>query len=167
MSSTSDVAPSTLTVRLLDHGVEVDYLDGRTTLYRGVPEKVTGQLRTKPGREVHVLVTDPTGTEGVLLYVEDRTTGDAMLEDTGVGRVLLDHGGSAEVFPGVTARRVGDHRVEVETDPGAVTGRVFVFAEDEWGEDAYEFVPASDPDDAAGADEPDAAGAADDPPAGN
>ncbi|MFB6160079.1 MAG: DUF5796 family protein [Haloferacaceae archaeon] len=146
MSSTSDVAPSTLTVRLLDHGVEVDYLDGRTTLYRGVPEKVAGRLRTKPGREVHVLVTDPTGTEGVLLYVEDRTTGDAMLEDTGVGRVLLDRGESSEVFPGVRARRVGDHRVEVEADPAAVTGRVFVFAEDEWGEDAYEFVAESDLD---------------------
>jgi hypothetical protein len=136
----AEVPPATLSVRLGDAGVEVEYLDGRSVLYRGVPEAVTGPLRTRPGREVHVLVTD--GTDGVLVYVEDRTTEDEILEATGVGRVLLpdESGAEREVFPGVWARRAGDYRVAVDADPGVADGRVFVFAEDEWGEDGYEFV---------------------------
>jgi hypothetical protein len=136
----TEVAPATLSVSLVDHGVEVEYLDGRSVLYRGVPEAMTGPLRARPGREVHVLVTD--GTDGVLVYVEDRTTEDEILEATGVGRLLLPDDGEREreVFPGVRAARVGDFRVEVRADPDAVDERVFVFAEDEWGEESYEFV---------------------------
>ncbi len=138
MKGHSEVAPATLSVGLLDHGVEVKYLDGRSILYHGVPEAVTGPLRTRPGREVHVLVTD--GTDGVLVYVEDRTTEDEILEATGVGRALLAEGEETEVFPGVYAGRAGDYRVEVRADPEVAGERVFVFAEDEWGEDGYEFV---------------------------
>jgi hypothetical protein len=144
----SEVAPATISVDLLDHGVEVEYLDGRSILYRGVPEAVTGPLRTRPGREVHVLVTD--GTDGVLVYVEDRTTEDEILEATGVGRVLLSEDDETEVFPGVYAGRAGDYRVEVRADPAVAGERVFVFAEDEWGEDGYEFVAEAD-DESAGA----------------
>ena len=85
----NDVAPSTLSVALLEEGVEVEYTDGRATLYRGVPEKVSGGLTTKPGRDLHVLVTDPTESEGVLVYDNDRKTHDDVLESTGVGRVIL------------------------------------------------------------------------------
>lgn len=142
MKGHTEVAPATLSVSLVDHGVEVEYLDGRSVLYRGVPEAMTGPLRARPGREVHVLVTD--GTDGVLVYVEDRTTEDEILEATGVGRLLLPDDGEREVFPGVRAARVGDFRVEVGADPGAVDERVFVFAEDEWGEESYEFVSEED-----------------------
>jgi hypothetical protein len=142
MQGHTEVAPATLSVDLLDHGVEVAYLDGRSVLYRGVPEAVTGPVRTRPGREVHVLVTD--GTDGVLVYVEDRTTEDEILEATGVGRVLLAEDGETEVFPGVRAARVGDFRVEVRAVPDALDERVFVFAEDEWSEDGYEFVAEGD-----------------------
>ncbi|ESS06903.1 MAG: hypothetical protein A07HB70_00872 [uncultured archaeon A07HB70] len=48
------------------------------------------------------------------------------------------------MFPGVRAARVGDFRVEVGADPDAVDERVFVFAEDEWGEESYEFVSGED-----------------------
>jgi hypothetical protein len=144
----SEVAPATLSVDLLDHGVEVEYLDGRSVLYRGVPEAVTGPLRTRPGREVHVLVTD--GTDGVLVYVEDRTTEDEILETTGVGRVLLSEGEETEVFPGVYAGRAGDYRVEVRADPAVADERVFVFAEDEWGEEGFEFVAEEETSDGAG-----------------
>ena len=137
----SDVAPRTLGVELRPEGVVVTYADGRSTLYRGVPTKVTGSLTTNPGKETHVLVTDPTETEGVMLYVNDLKTHDDILEDTGVGRILLDADEREEVFPGVTVARTGGHRTTVEADPDVARGRVFVFVEDDWGEESYEFVP--------------------------
>lgn len=140
MSARNDVAPSTLGVELLEHGVQVEYTDGRTTLYRGVPEKVEGTLTTGPGKQTHILVTDPTETEGVMVYVNDLKTHDDILESTGVGRVILEKGEEEEIFPGVTARRVGGMRTEVEADPEKARGRVFAFAEDDWSEKSYEFV---------------------------
>jgi hypothetical protein len=140
MSARNDVPPSTLGVELLAHGVQVEYLDGRTTLYRGVPETVTDTLTTAPGKETHVLVTDPTETEGVMVYVNDLKTHDDILESTGVGRVILGEGESEELFPGVTVRRTAGLRTEVEADPVEARGRVFVFVEDDWDERSYEFV---------------------------
>jgi hypothetical protein len=140
MSARNDVAPSTLNVELLDHGVQVEYTDGRTTLYRGVPETVTGTLTTSPGKETHVLVLDPTETEGVMVYVNDLKTHDEVLESTGVGRVILSEGEEEEIFPGVTVRRTSGMRTEVEADPEQARGRVFAFVEDDWGEESYEFV---------------------------
>jgi hypothetical protein len=140
MSARSDIAPSTLGVELQESGVEVEYLDGRTTFYRGVPQAVSGTLTTKPGKEVHVLVTDPTETEGVMLYVNDLKTHDDILESTGVGRIILGKEETEEVFPGVTVHRTGGQRCEIEADPDVARGRVFCFVEDDWGEDSYEFV---------------------------
>jgi hypothetical protein len=140
MSARSDVAPSTLSVRLLEEGVEVEYLDGRTTLYRGVPTAESGTLRTGPGKAVHVLVTDPTETEGVMVYVNDRRTSDEILEQTGVGRVLLEAGEAEELFPGVSVTARQNDRCELEADPATARGRVFVFVEDDWGEQSFELV---------------------------
>ena len=140
MSARSDIAPSTLGVRLLEEGVEIEYLDGRTILYRGVPERISGILTTPPGKNVHLLVTDPTETEGVMMYINDRDTHDDILESTGVGRVLLDQEESEELFPGVAVRRAGVERFEIDADPEAARGRVFVFAEDEWGKTSYELI---------------------------
>jgi hypothetical protein len=137
MSARNDIAPSTLGVELTEEGVYVEYTDGREVFYNGVPERVEGTLRTNPGKDVHVLVTDPTETEGVLVYVNDLKTNDEILESTGVGRVLLDPGEAEELFPGVTVRADG-YAVEVEADPETARGRVFVFEEDELGEYAYE-----------------------------
>ncbi|WP_101297647.1 DUF5796 family protein [Halegenticoccus soli] len=145
MSARNDVAPSTLGVELLEYGVQVEYLDGRRTVYRGVPEKVNGTLTTRPGKETHVLVTDPTETEGVMVYVNDLKTHDEILEDTGVGRIILRQGEAEELFPGVTVRRVGGERNEVEADPEVARGRVFVFVEDDWGEESFEFVSGGGP----------------------
>ena len=146
MTVHSDVAPRTLGVELRPEGVVVTYADGRSTIYRGAPTKVSGSLTTNPGKETHLLVTDPTETEGVMLYVNDLKTHDEILEDTGVGRILLDDGDTEEVFPGVTVRRSGDHRTTIEADPETARGRVFVFVEDDWGEESYEFVPESEVD---------------------
>ncbi|MUV56755.1 hypothetical protein SAMN04487947_1725 [Halogeometricum rufum] len=140
MSARNDVPPSTLGVELLDHGVQVEYTDGRTTLYHGVPEAVTGTLTTRPATETHVLVTDPTETEGVMIYVNDLKTHDDILESSGVGRVILEPDEEEELFPGVTVRRTEGMRTEVEADPEVARGRVFVFEEDDWGESSYEFV---------------------------
>ncbi|WP_247728496.1 DUF5796 family protein [Halovivax limisalsi] len=139
MSTRSDVAPSTLEVDLVDGGVVVRYLDGREVFYHGPPEPVEGELTTPPGKEVHVLVTDPDGIDGVLTYVNDLKTDASILESTGVGRVGLDDGERAELFPGVTAEAAG-HSVTVSADHSVVDGRVFVFAEDQLSEHAYELV---------------------------
>ncbi|MFB6156963.1 MAG: DUF5796 family protein [Haloferacaceae archaeon] len=148
----TDVPPATVGVDLLDHGVEVEYLDGRTVLYRGVPEAVEAPLRTGPGRTTHVLVTDAAGTEGVMVYVNDLKTEDDILESTGVGRVVLDPGESSELFPGVTVRRAEGRRNVVTADPDALDGRVFVFVEDDWSEDSYELVDAAGGSGATGTD---------------
>ncbi|WP_115862915.1 DUF5796 family protein [Halorussus litoreus] len=139
MSARNDVAPDTLGVELTEGGIVVEYTDGRKVFYHGVPEKVDGTLRTQPGKLVQILVTDPTETEGVLTYVNDRNTHDDILETSGVGRVMLDSGEEEELFPGVTVR-VDGYAIEVEADPEAARGRVFVFEEDELDEASYELV---------------------------
>jgi len=139
MSARNDVSPSTLGVDLVEDGVVVEYLDGREVFYNGVPAKQEGTVRCHPGKEVQVLVTDPTETEGVLVYVNDLNTHDEILEQTGVGRVLLDSGEEEDLFPGVTVRADG-HAIEVEADPETARGRVFVFEEDELGERSFELV---------------------------
>ena len=139
MTERSDIAPETLHVALDPEGVEVEYVDGRSVFYHGVPRKREGSVVCPPGRDVHVLVTSPDGTEGVMMYVNDRTTADGILESTGVGRIVLERGETASLFPGVDAENRG-YRIEVSADPDVARGRVFVFAEDETGEAAYELV---------------------------
>jgi hypothetical protein len=137
MSVRSDIAPGTVGIELVDGGVYVEYTDGRRTFYNGVPEKRETTVRCQPSKEVHVLVTDEA--EGVMVYVNDRKTSDEIIESSGVGRVILESGETAALFPGVTVRADG-YAVEVEADPEEVEGRVFVFEEDEFGERSFELV---------------------------
>jgi len=139
----SDIPPETLGVSLEPEGVEVTYTDGRSVFYHGVPTKVEASVTSAPGKDVHVLVTDPTETEGVMVYVNDLKTHDDILESTGVGRVMLEDGETASLFPGVDASSAG-YRVEVDADPETARGRVFVFVEDEMGERSYEIVAEED-----------------------
>ncbi|MFH5799001.1 DUF5796 family protein [Haladaptatus sp. CMAA 1911] len=139
MSVRNDVSPDTLGVELTEDGIVVEYTDGREAFYNGIPKKVDGTLRTQPGKLIQVLVTDPTETEGVMTYVNDRDTHDEILEETGVGRVIIEPGDEEELFPGVTVRSEG-YAVEVEASPKIARGRVFVFEEDELGERSFEFV---------------------------
>ena len=143
MTERSDIAPETLHVALEPEGVEVEYVDGRSVFYHGVPRKRAGSVVCPPGRDVHVLVTSPDEAEGVMVYVNDRTTDDSILEATGVGRVILERGEGTALFPGVEATNHG-YRIEVTADPEHARGRVFVFAEDETGEAAYELVGEAD-----------------------
>jgi hypothetical protein len=143
MTYHSDVSPTTLPVALTPDGIEVDYKDGRQTFYRGVPEKREGDLHTPPGKDTHVLVTDASETQGVLVYVNDRKTHDDILDASGVGRVLLELGEETTVFPGVAVTNT-EHRVHVDVDFDSVDGRVFVFAEDEMQEFTFEIVPEGD-----------------------
>ncbi|WP_408957861.1 DUF5796 family protein [Natrinema sp. 74] len=151
MSARNNVAPSTIGVDLVDGGVVVEYLDGRDVFYHGPPDPVEGAVTTPPGKEVHVLVTDPDGVEGVMTYVNDRNTHDDILETTGVGRVMLDRDDEEDLFPGVTVSTEG-YSVRVKADLDLVDGRVFVFAEDEMSEHAYELVEG-DRNDIDGSDE--------------
>lgn len=137
MDTHSEVAPDTLSVRLVDGGIVVTYLDGREVFYHGVPEPAETPHLTAPGKDVHVLVTDESETTGVLMYVDERTTDASILEDSGVGRVLLERGEQRTLFPGVTVTR-GDLRCELEVDEATVGGRVFVFEEDQFSEHSYE-----------------------------
>jgi hypothetical protein len=141
MSHHSEFSPDTLSIELTEAGIAVEYTDGREVFYHGVPTKVEGSHTTAPGKEIHVLVTDPTETEGVLVYINDRTTADEIIAETGVGRVLVDNGNETTVFPGVTVGATG-YRVTVEADPETARGRVFVFEEDEMGERSVEIVAA-------------------------
>ncbi len=143
MSMRSNVAPSTLEVDLVDGGIVVHYLDGRETFYHGPPEPVEGSIKTPPGKEVHVLVTDPDGIEGVMTYVNDRNTHDEILETTGVGRVMLEGKDEEDLFPGVRVSTEA-YSIRVDADPSIVDGRVFVFAEDEMSEHAYELVEGAE-----------------------
>ena len=143
MSARNDVAPSTIGVDLVDGGIVVQYLDGREVFYHGPPKPVEGPLTTPPGKEVHVLVTDPDGVEGVMTYVNDRNTHDDILESTGVGRVMLERNDEEELFPGVRVATEA-YSIRVDADLSVVDGRVFVFAEDEMSEHAYELVESAD-----------------------
>jgi len=140
MSNRSDIAPDTLSVELSEDGVAVEYLDDRTTFYHGVPAKAEESVTTAPGKDTHVLITDPTETSGVLVYVNDLRTHDDIIDESGVGRVILADGEEDELFPGVTVRDK-QMRVEVTVDFEVTDSRVFVFEEDEMGERSYEIVP--------------------------
>lgn len=137
MPARSDVPPDTVGVELTDDGVFVEYTDGRRTFYNGVPSRHEGTLRCQPGKDVQVLVTDPSETEGVMVYVNDLKTHDEILESSGVGRVILEDGDREELFPGVEVAADG-YAVEVTADPEVAGGRVLVFVEDELGERSYE-----------------------------
>lgn len=139
MSQRSNVSPSTLGIELAESGIAVRYIDGREVFYHGIPKKVSETLRTPPGKEVHILVTDPTETEGVMMYVNDLKTHDEVLESTGVGRILIEPDEHEEVFPGVEVTTEG-YRTLVDADPEIARGRVFVFAEDDMSEHSYELV---------------------------
>ncbi|MDZ7850617.1 MAG: DUF5796 family protein [Halodesulfurarchaeum sp.] len=137
MTARGDVAPEPLGVELDEDGIYVQYRDNRRVFYNGIPEVVTGTLRCRPGKDVQVLVTDESEAEGVMTYVNERKTEDGILESSGVGRVFLESGEEAELFEGVTARLDG-LAVEVTADMDRIDGRVFVFEEDELGEEMYE-----------------------------
>lgn len=139
MSSRSDISPDTLSIDLEPEGIGVEYADGREAFYHGVPKKEEDSVTCAPGKEVHVLVTAPDETEGVLVYVDDRLTDDAILEQTGVGRIVLEDGERTSLFPGVEAENEA-YRITVEADPETARGRVFVFEEDETGERSFEIV---------------------------
>lgn len=137
MSQRREVSPATLPIDIGDDGVTVEYLDGRHVRYPGPIQRVPESVRCAPGKEVHVLVTDGTADRGAMIYVNDRNTHGDILEDTGVGRVLLGSGEESELFPGVGVQLDG-HAVVVRAELGVVEGRVFVFEEDDLGERAFE-----------------------------
>jgi len=143
MDERSEVPPETLSVGLVEGGITVTYSDGREVFYRGPPTPIESPHETAPGKDTHVLVTDGSETQGVLLYINEDRTEDAILENSGVGRVLLSQGEESTLFPGVTVRG-GGLRDEIIIDHELVDGRVFVFEEDQFEEFAYELVPETE-----------------------
>ena len=139
MEEHSEIPPDTLAVELAEEGIGVEYTDGRQVFYHGVPERVDSPHQTAPGKDVHVLVTDASGTQGVLLYVNERKTTDEILADTGVGRVLLAEDEATTLFPGVTVSG-GRLRCTITVDHERLDGRAFVFEEDQFEELSFEIV---------------------------
>jgi len=97
MSAHNDVAPDTLGVELTEDGIAVEYNDSRTVFYHGVPKKADGKLRTAPAKDAHDGRHRRLGDPGILVYVNDLNTHDDILEDTGVGRIMLDDEGGRTV----------------------------------------------------------------------
>ncbi len=56
---------------------------------------------------------------------------------------MLEGDDEEVLFPGVTVSTTA-YSIQVEAEPSTVDGRVFVFAEDEMSEHAYELVEAVD-----------------------
>lgn len=139
MRHRSNVSPEPLPVEREEAAITIEYRDGRRVTYRGQPEERDGSVTATMGYEIHVLVTDPAVTEGMVVYVHDTDTSDEILRHTGVGRVLLDEGAEAAVYPGVHAAR-GRDRIEVVADPDAIDGRVYAFVENQLEERAYRLV---------------------------
>jgi len=139
MQEYSDVSPETLSVRIIDGDITVTYSDGREVFYRGPATPTESPHQTAPGKDTHVLVTDGSETQGVLLYVNEDRTDDAILKGSGVGRALLGQGEESTLFPGVTVRG-GGIRDEILVDHDLLDGRVFVFEEDQFEEFAFEIV---------------------------
>jgi hypothetical protein len=137
MVTFSEVPPDTISIRLVNGGIAVEYIDGREVFYHGVPEESETPHTTTPGKDVHVLVTDESETTGILVYVDERTTEADILESSGVGRVLLEKGETRTLFAGVEATR-NDMRYDIAVDDDLVDGRVFVFEEDQFAEASYE-----------------------------
>jgi hypothetical protein len=139
MEDHSEIPPETLSVDLVEEGVAVEYDDGRTVFYHGVPQQVSSPHQTAPGKDVHVLVTDGSEERGVLVYVDERKTDDEILAASGVGRALLGESETTTLFPGVIAHG-GKLRCELELALDDLDGRVFVFEEDQFEERSYELV---------------------------
>ncbi|ERG88414.1 MAG: hypothetical protein J07HX5_00559 [halophilic archaeon J07HX5] len=138
------LSPEPLSVDCDGAGITVTYADGRTVLYRGVPASVGSTHTTAPGTEVHLLVTDHE--TGRLVYIDERTTDRAVLEQSGVGRLRLDANESCPAFPGVQVTRAGP-RLKFVVDPDTFeASAVFVFEQDQFGERSVELLAAETPD---------------------
>lgn len=136
MAGRSNVSPVPLRLEPRDPGIAVRYLDRRVVEYTTPLAEADDGIGATITYEIHVLVTDEAETEGIMVYLNDYDTSDDVLEATGVGRILLEEGESAAVYPGVTASRTDD-RIDVAADPGAVEGSVLVFVENQLEERAF------------------------------
>lgn len=136
MASRSNISPATLPVEWTEAGIEVTYLDGRRVTYRAPPEATTEAVRAPASSQAHVLIADRDSGSGTVVYVNDHKTADEILQDSGVGRVLVAAGDVATVAPGVDA--IG-YREAVEIGLEGPTDRdVYVFVENQLRERAYQ-----------------------------
>ena len=136
MSDRSNVSPVPLPVAHDDRGIVIEYLDGRRVTYRAPVTSTDGSVRGTVTREIHVLIVDQSSDDGIMVYINDYDTDDAVLETSGVGRVILADGEEEAIFPGVRVSRVREH-VDVRVDEQLSDVDVVVFVEDDRGEQAY------------------------------
>lgn len=75
-----------------------------------------------------------------MMYVNDLTGHDEMLELSGVGRATLGEDEEEKLSPGALVRRVPGHRFEIEAGPEVAHSHMLIFIENGRGGDSYEFV---------------------------
>ncbi len=139
MSARESVTPETLSVRVTDEEIAVAYQDGHIVRFQTPPEPTTPPVRTQPQRRVQVLIVNEEETDGQLIYINELNTEAEILQETGVGRAFVDTEEPIEVLPGVVAYQDG-YAVVVDLEPKTTTGRVFLFEEDQFAEQAYELL---------------------------
>ena len=136
----SAISPATLGVHQSEEGIEIEYLDGRRVRYRAPPTPQSGSIDAPRTSHVHVLVRQPDLDEGIIVYLNDHKTSDAILASTGVGRVLLEAEERVTLHPGVTVT-ASQEQLTVEIGPSAESEEVFVFVETQLDERAYRLAP--------------------------
>ena len=133
MQHRSNVSPVPLPVECSDDAITVTYLDGRRVRYSGPFSPRESTVAANQSFAVQALVLDNESGEGVMIYVNDYDTSDAILESTGVGRILIPDGEREVIFPGITASRSREMiEISVTGDPGSV--EIYVFIENDRGE---------------------------------
>ncbi len=133
MRQRSNVSPVPLSVERSSDAVRLHYLDGRVVTYHGPFEYRKDDLVANRSFEVHVLVVDRTTGEGIMTYINDYNTSDAILESTGVGRVILDDGQREIIYPGVSASLSGE-QIHVSAETVGEDVWIYGFVENDRGE---------------------------------
>ncbi len=142
MDEGTPTEPKPLAVRMPaeEDTIYVEYLDDHIVRYRGPFETHAPPIHTQPGRRIHVLLVEPDGSTGRLLYINEFSTAPEILSDTGVGRVFVDADDQQTLFDGIEAHSEGQ-RVVIDVDQATVEGRVFVITEDQFETRTIEVTP--------------------------
>ena len=143
MQHRSNVSPVPLTVERSTEAVSLQYLDDRVVTYRGPFDEHQSDLTANRSFDVHILVIDPDTGDGIMTYINDYDTSDAILESTGVGRVLIDDGQREVIYPGITATLEGE-AINVSIDSSTDDVWVYAFVENDRGESGLILASPSD-----------------------
>ena len=145
MTFRTNVSPTLLPIRRRNSAIEISYLDGRVVTYNGPFSTDDASVESTRSVEIHVLIVNEEFSEGMIVYVNDYDTVDAILESTGVGRILLDDEDRELLYPGVEASRQGE-RIVISAESAPSDTWVYVFVESQLAEEAHQLASPHDVD---------------------